>query len=332
MRPKDLMVMRSLINLSLGRGGESQWTIIEQPGGDLTLIDVDDDAGQTLAASMGGNSGRLIAFTRDRATAFPVRLGKPLRSREFLSLLEKLADGHWPGVGQAVDADGQDLPAPDPVVDEAVDIGADEPVQESVPPVVEVAENGENENTPEWPTFAREPDAGYRTLAEHLRLNAWRKPGVLTQAGWPLLVIDPGSGAWFFDGTITDLKPQQFAEPIPDSAVVPISNDELVERIQGHRQRPLSELKWFAGLAQSRGQLHPDLVGDVEFMLTQVPAEAMKSEALHALARLLIRGPMTADSLLEESGHTREDISAFLNACYTSNKLLLNRLARVSSF
>lgn len=311
--------MRSLINLSLGRGGEYQWTVIEQPGGDLTLIDVDDDAGQTLAASMGGNSGRLIAFTRDRATAFPVRLGKPLRSREFLSLLEKLADG-------------QDLPAPDPVVDEAVDIDADEPVQESVPPVVEAAENDENENEPEWPTFDQEPGAGYRTLAEHLRLNAWRKPGVLTQAGWPLLVIDPGSGAWFFDGTITDLKPQQFAEPIPDSAVVPISNDELVERIQGHRQRPLSELKWFAGLAQSRGQLHPDLAGEVEFMLTQVPAEAMKSEALHALARLLIRGPMTADSLLEESGHTREDISAFLNACYTSNKLLLNRLARVSSF
>lgn len=310
--------MRSLINLSLGRGGDSQWTIIDKPGGDLTLIDVDDQAGQELHASMAHQQARLIAFTRDRDAEFSVRLGKPLRSREFLSLLEQLSDADWQGaepplneIGQTVPSDRQDA--------------ADQSVAAS-------SAAAEVENELAWPTFDREPRAGHRTLAEHLRLNVWRKPGVLTHSGWPLLVIDPGSGAWFFDGTITDLEPQQFAEPIPDTAIVPISNDELVERIDGHRQRPLSELKWFAGLAQSRGELHPDLVGDVEFMLTQVPAEAMKSEALHALARLLIRGPMTVEALLVESGYSREDVSAFLNACYTSNKLLLNRLARVSSF
>ncbi|MGY6588488.1 MAG: hypothetical protein ACXIUB_09415 [Wenzhouxiangella sp.] len=310
--PKDLMVMRSLINLSLGRGSDSQWTIIDQPGGDLTLIDVDDEAGRARLDSLDPDA-RVIAFTRDRESEFPVRLGKPLRSREFLSLLEKLSDGGWP-TGES--------PAP-------ADASAPESEREQ-PELAQARNDAEAESA--WETFEREPQAGHRTLAEHLRLNVWRKPGVLTQAGWPLLVIDPGSGAWFFDGTITDLEPRQFSEPIPEQAVVFISNDELVERIQGHRQRPLSELKWFAGLAQSRGQLHPDLAGEVEFMLTQVPAEAMKSEALHALARLLIRGPMTLDALLAESGHSRENVSAFLNACYTSNKLLLNRLARVSSF
>lgn len=330
--------MRSLINLSLGRGSEFQWTIIDKPGGDLTLIDLDDEAGQSLHASMIGESARLIAFTRDRDAAFPVRLGKPLRSREFLSLLEQLTDGVWPDAESSSAMDGEtglasdDGNSPDrswsPSMADAPPVGGD-PAMESPPSAATQTDNG---TEAEWPTFERQSEAGHRTLAEHLRLNVWRKPGVLTHAGWPLLVIDPGSGAWFFDGTITDLEPQQFAESIPETAVVSISNDELVERIDGHRQRPLSELKWFAGLAQSRGQLHPDLAGEVEFMLTQVPAEAMKSEALHGLARLLIRGPMTVDALLAESGHSRENVSAFLNACFTSNKLLLNRLARVSSF
>ncbi len=322
--------MRSLINLSLGRGGDSQWTITEQPGGDLTLIDVDSEPGQALLESMNERGSRIIAFTRDRDSSFPVRLGKPLRSREFLSLLQKLIEGGWPGA----DAPAED--AEDAGVGNATGPSGEHGTRRDRAETMasgpgRSSDSGAGTNQ-RWKTMQAETASGSRTLAEHLRRNVWRKPGVLTHPGWPLLVIDPGSGAWFFDGTITDLEPQQFAELIPESAVVPISNDELVERIQGHRQRPLSELKWFAGLAQSRGQLHPDLVGEVQFMLTQVPTEAMKSEALHALARLLIRGPMTVDALLEESGHSRENVSAFLNACYTSNKLLLNRLAQVSSF
>ena len=307
---KDLMVMRSLLNLSSGRAFPSQsvhsdglavWQISTETDGDVILVDVDDPAGGKLWSQLEDDGRVMVAFTRHRNSKFPLKLTKPLRSRDLLGLLEKLAQPDF----------GMEQESTDPSADDA---------QESA--VKDSSAALEGVDGPEQAL----------TLADHLRLNSWKKPVVLTHPGWPLILIDPGSGAWFYDGTIADLEPQTFAQTLPLTAGVGISNDELVERVQGHRQRALSELKWFAGLAQMRGRLHPDLDGKCEFMLVQVPPEAMKSEPLHNLARLLIRGPTSFETLCQQSGQAREDICAFLNACYTSNKLLVNHLDEAASF
>jgi hypothetical protein len=295
--PKDLMVMRSLLNLAGGRDGGQSWSISDQPGGDVTLVDVDSEEGADIWKGLTQRNELVIALTRRKD--FPARflLNKPLRSREFLKLLTLIASGDYE----------QDYEREETVV-----------VSDKVESIWQALEMGEQR--------------GHFTLAEHLRRQTWTKPVVLTHPGWPLLLLDPGSGAWFYDGSIGDLAPPMFAEPMPTSAGVPVSSADLVDRVQGHRQRPLSELKWFAGLAQSRGRLHPDLLGEVQFMLTQVPAEAMKNEQLHRLAQILIRGPITLDELRDQSGQPPENVMAFLNACYTSGKLLVNRVAKVVSF
>ncbi len=300
--PKDLMVMRSLLNLAGGRDSGRSWQISDGSDGDVKLVDVDQDEGEDIWKQLTQEGQAVIALSKRKDFPASHLLHKPLRSRAFLKVLTDLAEG-----GSGVDVSAG--------VDEEAPSAPDEPAEANVWQAIDVDERAE--------TF---------TLAEHLRRQSWSKPVVITHPGWPLILIDPGSGAWFFDGSISELSPPMFAEPMPVKAGVPISSADLVDRVSGHRQRPLSELKWFAGLAQSRGRLHPDLLGEVEFMLTQVPAEAMKNEQLHRLARILIRGPISLEDLRSESDQPPENVMAFLNACYTSGKLLVNRVARVASF
>ncbi len=297
---KDLMVMRSLLNLTGSRSGEVTWELIAAPGGDVTLVDVDSDAGLEQWKELQSADPRIVALTRKKD--FPARfvLHKPVRSREFIQLLNEVA------VAEASE-------------------------EETVEPAQAVAD-APGAWQGNWETMVVErPDQQY-TLAEHLRRQSWRSPVVLTRPGWPLILIDPGSGAWFFDGSISELSPPMFAEVMPAAVAVPISSAQLVERCQGLKQRPLSELKWFAGLAQSRGQLHPDLAGNLEFMLTQVPSHASTNQAYQSLARILLRGPRSLDEVHAESEMAPETIVAFLNACYTSGYLLLNRSASAANF
>jgi hypothetical protein len=293
---KERTVMRSLLNLAGVRNGGGTWQVMEMPGGDVTIIDVDSDDGQSRWTELREAGHNPIALTRRREFAAEHVLHKPLRSREFLELLERVS-------------------SPDVSV-----------------PGSETIEEPDRGGSPEWLGLEQSDDPEQATLAEHLRRQTWNCPVVLDLKGWPRLVIDPGSGSWFYEGSIGDMQPQMFARPIPASAGVPVSSATLVDEVANVVRRPLSELKWFAGLAQSRGRLHPDLLGDVQFMLTQAPSEAMKNERYAQLARILIRAPLGIDELHRQSGESPENIAAFLNACYTTGRLLVNRAAQAAGF
>ncbi|MGY6555368.1 MAG: hypothetical protein ACXIUM_12705 [Wenzhouxiangella sp.] len=293
---KDRMVMRSLLNLANGRSSSAQWELVESGDGDINVVDVDSEQGLADWQALLGRGAKVIAFTRDKSFAAPIVLAKPLRSRDFLKLLDRLASG----------AEAEEMVTP--------------------------AESISSAPAPSSPASEVLVSADARPLADHLRRQTWLTPIVLTHVGWPMLLIDPGSGAWFYDGSISDLDPAEFAKPIPESAGVRLSSAELVERIRGHRQRPLSELKWFAGLAQMPGRLHPELRGDLQFMLAQIPGEAMQHERLHQLAQLLLRGPLNLADLVAQSGQPEVNVVAFLNACFASGKLLINRDWRAAGF
>ncbi len=282
---KELTVMRSLLNLA---GSEPTWQVTDRIGGQFTVIDIDSPAGAEMWDEAGGDD--VIALTRQHDHPARLKLRKPLRSREFLQLLGRLARGET-------------------VVSEESDSTADEPLWEG------------------W-----EVSEDRCTLAEHLRRGTWTTPVLLTEHGWPELILDPGSGTWFYDGAITDVTPVMFAQPLTEAAGVPLDSEELVERTAGMHQRSLAELKWFAGLAQSRGKLHPDLLGGFEFMLTQIPPQARDNPRFQALAQALIRAPVTLDDLHRQSGEAVETVAAFLNACYTTSRLLINQSARAASF
>ncbi len=301
---KDRMVMRSLLNLVNGRSSGVLWELQDGVGGDVTIIDVDSEQGRESWSELHKHSTRLVALSVDKHFAADSLLLKPLRAREFLGLLNRLAAGETAASAGSVPESAADgSPAEGGVAEDAS--------ARAVPTPMEAAR---------------------LTLADHLRRQTWQGPVVLTESGWPLLLIDPGSGAWFYDGSIGDLDPGQFARPLPDSAGVSLTSAELVERIQGHRQRPLSELKWYAGLAQLPGRLHPDLNAELQFMLAQVPSEAMQNESLHRLAQILLRGPVDLTELIAESGQPEANVSVFLNACYASGKLLINRDWRAAGF
>ncbi|QKK02439.1 MAG: hypothetical protein HND55_07145 [Pseudomonadota bacterium] len=288
---RERTVMRSLLNLAGSRDNKGGgWVVSEQPGGDLIIVDVDTPEGEQLWVTLGEQGRRPVAMTRRRDFGSELVLHKPLRSREFLDLLELIGRGS--GKSQA------------------------DPSQAAV----------------EWQSWAASEDADSATLAEHLRRQTWTGPVILRYPQWPELVIDPGSGSWFYDGSIRALRPKMFAQVLPSTAGRPVSSTDLVTLVEGLGRRPLSELKWYAGLAQSRGRLHPDLVGEVDFMLTQVPGEAMDNERFAQLARLLIRAPVSIDELYHQSGETAENVATFLNACYTTGRLLLNRSARAAGF
>lgn len=293
---KERTVMRSLLNLAGVRNGGGTWQVLDTPGGDVTIVDVDSEGGEARWLELREAGHNPIALTRRREFAAEHVLHKPLRSREFLNLLERVSAEDVPELGSAR---------------------------------IEQPDRG---GSPEWVGLEQSDDPELATLAEHLRRQTWNSPVVIDLAGWPRLVIDPGSGSWFYEGAIGDMKPQTFARPLPASAGKPVSSADLVDEVENVVRRPLSELKWFAGLAQSRGRLHPDLLGDVQFMLTQAPSEAMRNERYAQLARILIRAPVGIDDLHRQSGEAPENIAAFLNACYTTGRLLVNRAAQAAGF
>lgn len=287
--------MRSLLNLAGGGNGEESWAVNDLPGGILTIVDVDSPEGEECWQALIQRGETPIALTRRKEFEAHHLLHKPIRAREFLDLLDELKVSD---------------PAPEALdTDERSDVPATPAM-------------------PLWQSWESHQDPQRATLAEHLRRRTWKTPIILMQETWPRLIIDCGSGSWFYDGSITDLTPRMFADYIPAQAGVPVSNADLVNETNGMVQRSLSELKWFAGLAQSRGRMHPDLVDEVEFMLTQVPPLAMENERFQHLARILIRAPITLDGLHQQSGEDVETLACFLNACYTCGRLLLNQSAR----
>ncbi|QOC21263.1 hypothetical protein IC757_09360 [Wenzhouxiangella sp. AB-CW3] len=285
---KDLTVMRSLLKLV---GGEINWEVTDGPGGDFTIIDVDEPEGARVWQSLKSDGIEPVALTRQRNCKAALQLRKPMRSRQFIDLLHRLAAG-------------------DAVPDSAEGI----------------------ESTPRWESLTLDEERAEFTLAEHLRRGSWTAPVVLTIQGWPEIIIDPGSGTWCYDGSMSDMTPAMFAQRIPKSAAERLNSNELARRMGDMHQRSLSELKWFAGLAQSRGKLHPDLLGEFEFMLAQVPPQAVGNPRFQRLAKVLIRGPVSIDRLHEETGEPVETVTAFLNACHTCGRLLINHPVKAVSF
>ncbi|NEZ04071.1 hypothetical protein G4Y73_07880 [Wenzhouxiangella sp. XN201] len=292
--------MRSLLNLAGVGSSGTAWRVIETDGGDVTVIDVDCEAGESRWHELASDGADVVALSARSDFSAEFVLRKPLRPREFLDLLE-----NW--VARRRSVLEEVLPEPPAEV-----VLESEPVK--------------------WLGMETPNDPDRATLAEHLRRRTWREPVILQAEGWPRLVIDPGSGSWYYEGSMADMAPERLAESLPASAGRPVSSRELAERSAHVGRRRLSELKWFAGLGQSRGRLHPDLLGPVQFMLTQAPAEAMANERFAGLARILIRAPLGLEELHARSGEAQESIAAFLNACYTTGRLLVNRSARAAGF
>lgn len=175
----------------------------------------------------------------------------------------------------------------------------------------------------QWPTLAFGDDAAELPLAEHLRRHNWDQAVMIGGDYLPELVIDPGSGVWYSsasDRELARLLRRHFAR---DEAHA-LASQELVEHTDGLEQQNLANLKWRAGLALSSGALHPDLVGDIRFMLPQVPLQALSDTAYSRQARILIREPVDVDELAESGKADRSDVAEFLNACYTCGFLLLD--------
>lgn len=174
-----------------------------------------------------------------------------------------------------------------------------------------------------WQALNFDDPAGRLPLAEHLRRHQWNQP-VSIACGNGELVIDPGAGVWFSSASDRDLA-ARLQQPLAVDEVRLLSGRELIDASRGLEQQSLADLKWRAGLALPGAALHPDLIGTVRFMLPNVPKQALADTAYSRQARILIRQPTDAASLLSESRADQEDVAEFLNACHICGFLLLDR-------
>lgn len=176
----------------------------------------------------------------------------------------------------------------------------------------------------EWPVMSLGNDDEPLPLGEHLRRHNWDQPVQIMVGAAPGLIIDPGSGVWYYGGSDREMS-ELLATRMRRSNVNGVSSHQLVELTGRLEQQNLSNLKWRAGLGLSDGALHPDLAGTVRFMLPQVPLQALSDTAYSRQARILIKQPLLADELVSASGADRDDVAQFLNACHTCGFLLLDR-------
>jgi len=179
------------------------------------------------------------------------------------------------------------------------------------------------ESLPTWAVMSFGDDDDDLPLAEHLRRHHWDHPVLVGGADLPEVIIDSGAGAWYSGASDRELA-RLLRHAFKASSARALTSAELIDHTNGLEQNNLTNLKWRAGLALSEGALHPDLAGDVRLMLPQVPLQALSDTAFSRQARLLIRQPMTADELTEESRAERGDVACFLNACHVCGLLLLD--------
>ncbi len=160
-------------------------------------------------------------------------------------------------------------------------------------------------------------------LSEHLRRRVWHQAVELSFEGLPSVFIDPGAGVWY--STATDRQLSEMLEcSFPADQARPLCTQALVDATANLNQQNLTNLKWRAGLAQSCGELHPDLAGPVEFMLPQIPLQALSDTSYTRQARVLLSGPLSADQLMASSQSELADVAEFLNACYACGFLLVS--------
>lgn len=176
----------------------------------------------------------------------------------------------------------------------------------------------------EWPIMSLGGDDDPLPPGEHLRRHNWDQPVQIMVGAAPGLIIDPGSGVWYYGGSDREMA-ELLATRMRRSNVKSVSSRQLVELTGRLEQQNLSNLKWRAGLGLSDGALHPDLAGSVRFMLPQVPLQALSDTAYSRQARILIKHPLLIDELVSASGADRGDVAQFLNACHTCGFLLLDR-------
>ncbi len=179
------------------------------------------------------------------------------------------------------------------------------------------------EALPTWAVMSFGDDDDALPLAEHLRRHHWEQPVMVGGDEFPELIIDTGAGAWYSGASDRELA-RLLEHAFKASSVRGLTSVELIDHTNGLEQNNLTNLKWRAGLALSEGALHPDLAGEVRLMLPQVPLQALSDTAFSRQARLLIRQPMTADELTEESRAERGDVACFLNACHACGFLVLD--------
>lgn len=88
---KDLKVLRSLLKLTSARG-TSNWIISTAPGGDASLVDVDDPRGEDLYAKLTNDAGEhAVALSKRRKFNGRFVLHKPLRARQLIKVLNTLS-------------------------------------------------------------------------------------------------------------------------------------------------------------------------------------------------------------------------------------------------
>src|SRR5690625_7290860 len=85
---RERTVMRSLLAIAGSRDDGRGWQVTEEQGGDLTVVDVDSQEGETLWLALRERGTRLVALTARRAFAADRVLREPLRSRAFLDRLK----------------------------------------------------------------------------------------------------------------------------------------------------------------------------------------------------------------------------------------------------
>lgn len=203
-----------------------------------------------------------------------------------------------------------------------------QPLMQLLAELASATDLSDNDGT--WPVLAFGDDDSELPLAEHLRRHHWELPVLLGGENLPDLLIDPGAGVWYSSASDRELA-RMLRRNFARGAARSLASHELVERTQNLEQQNLTNLKWRAGLALSSGALHPDLAGDMRFMLPQVPLQALSDTAYSRQARILIRKPVAVDELAKNSNSDRSDVAEFLNACHTCGFLLLDSSSQGSA-
>lgn len=282
------------------------WSLIDDMGADMLVVDVDSMYGHMTWLRVHNNGRIVVALSNNEKADADHRLLRPVQVE---ALVQLLAD-HSGQTASAAKPVAR--PAPEPVVAapaEPLPAPALAAAPARTAPVAPATEPGPAAPPPPVAAPARDP-----MLGDYLLAGALPGPVRLQLGEAPALVLDPQTRTYLGSASLKPFLPygRKVIRKDDWAAVTPHDLEKLKAELGG--TQPFQRLQWLAGLAAGEGKLAPGYDPNQKYKLLKWPQIEREFPKHFRIATAMMKGPQLLTEIAEGSTVPLTEVIDFVNA------------------